>query len=87
MLLFLLEAAAALALVEYVWCELPALGAGSTHDARRAARHRDTLTRARRLIDDEDDDYYRPIKIATLATTSFHLLVPLLKVFAFFLFS
>lgn len=41
MLLLLLEAAAALALVEYVRRELPALGAGAT-DARRAARHRDT---------------------------------------------
>lgn len=40
-LLLLLEAAAALALVEYVRRELPALGAGAT-DARRAARHRDT---------------------------------------------
>lgn len=41
MLLLLLEAAAALALVEYVRRELPALGAGAT-DACRAARHRDT---------------------------------------------
>lgn len=41
MLLLLLEAAAALALVEYVRRELPALGAGAT-DARRAGRHRDT---------------------------------------------
>lgn len=40
-LLLLLEAAAALALVEYVRRELPALGAGAT-DARRATRHRDT---------------------------------------------
>jgi len=41
-LLFLLEAAAALALVEYVRRELPALGAGAADAARRATRHRDT---------------------------------------------
>lgn len=40
-LLLLLEAAAALAPVEYVRRELPALGAGAA-DARRATRHRDT---------------------------------------------
>lgn len=41
MLLLLLEAAAALALVEYVRRELPALGAGAadTAAARRATRH------------------------------------------------
>lgn len=42
MLLLLLEAAAALALVEYVRRELPALGAGAANAARRATRHRDT---------------------------------------------
>lgn len=41
-LLLLLEAAAALALVEYVRRELPALGAGAADAARRATRHRDT---------------------------------------------
>lgn len=41
-LLLLLEAAAALALVEYVRHELPALGAGAADAARRATRHRDT---------------------------------------------
>lgn len=42
MLLLLLEAAAALALVEYVRREFPALGAGAADAARRATRHRDT---------------------------------------------
>lgn len=43
MLLLLLEAAAALALVEYVRRELPALGAGAADGAaRRATRHHDT---------------------------------------------
>lgn len=42
MLLLLLETAAALALVEYVRRELPALGAGAANAARRATRHRDT---------------------------------------------
>lgn len=41
-LLLLLEAAAALALVKYVRCKLPALGAGAADAARRATRHRDT---------------------------------------------
>lgn len=41
-LLLLLEAAAALALVEYVRRELPALGAGAADAARRATRHHDT---------------------------------------------
>lgn len=40
MLLLLLEAAATLALVEYVRRELPALGAGAADGARRATRHR-----------------------------------------------